>query len=115
MGGGYGGYGGGGGYGQPGYGQPVYGQQPVYAAPQKKSNAGRNAMLAGGGGLLGGFLLADAIDDMGDDRREEQAYDQGPSTSGLSIPLITKIIPSPGYQDGDDNDYGGGDDFGGDF
>jgi hypothetical protein len=41
-------------------------------------------MLAGGGGLLGGLLIADAIDDIGDDRREEAAYEQGTFISGLS-------------------------------
>jgi hypothetical protein len=51
-------------------------------------------MLAvGGGGLLGGALLADAFEDHNRDERDE-GYDQG-------------------YQDGQDNDYGDGGDFGG--
>ncbi|KIM28828.1 hypothetical protein M408DRAFT_8603 [Serendipita vermifera MAFF 305830] len=65
----FGGYGGGGGYMQ----QPIYG----HAAKPKKSNAGRNAMLAGGGGLLGGLLIADAVDDIGDNFEEQAAYEQG--------------------------------------
>ncbi|CAG7846691.1 SubName: Full=Uncharacterized protein {ECO:0000313/EMBL:CCA71492.1} [Serendipita indica DSM 11827] len=76
-----GGYGPGPGYG--GYGQP----QVVYQQGPKKSNMGRNAALAGGAGLLGGLLVADAIGDA-----YEDGYDQG-------------------YDGGD---FDGGD-FGGDF
>ncbi|KAL3445508.1 hypothetical protein BJX65DRAFT_281376 [Aspergillus insuetus] len=70
------------GYGpQPGYGYP---QQTYYAQPQRRRPGGGGMGMAGaaalgvGGGLIGGALLADAIDD-------------------------------------DHDDYGGGDDFGGDF
>ena len=44
---------------------------------------GRNAALAGGAGLLGGFLVADAIDDIGDSYQEQQAYDAGETCSLL--------------------------------
>jgi hypothetical protein len=67
--GGHGGYGGYGGYPQ----QPVYVQQ----GHKKSSHAGRNAALAAGGGLVGGLLIADAIDDIGDDFQEQAAYEQG--------------------------------------
>ncbi|KAK8160430.1 hypothetical protein BKA80DRAFT_275045 [Phyllosticta citrichinensis] len=75
-------------YGQGGYPQQQYVQQ----RPHKSGGmgAGGAAALGVGGGLLGGMLLADAIDD-----HEDHAYDQG-------------------YEDGQDNDFGGGgDDFGG--
>jgi len=49
------------------------------------------AALGVGGGLLGGMLLADAVEDMGD----HQDYDNG------------------GYDDGGGWDDGGGGDFGG--
>ncbi|KAJ3493542.1 hypothetical protein NLJ89_g10996 [Agrocybe chaxingu] len=57
--GGHGGYMGGGGY-------PA--QQVVYTqAPKKSGGMGMGTMaLAGGAGLVGGLLVADAIDDMGD-------------------------------------------------
>ncbi|KAI0761750.1 hypothetical protein BC629DRAFT_1597274 [Irpex lacteus] len=103
---GYGGYGSpppqqsyGGGYpenrGFFGGGAPPQQQQPqvVYQqAPPKKSGPGMGtALLAGGAGLVGGALLADAFEDH-EDREEREAYDQG-------------------YNDGQDNDYGGGDDW----
>lgn len=76
--GGYGGYPqqGYGGYPQQGYGQPMgYGQQQMYGQPVKKKGglgAGGAAALGVGGGLLGGMLLMDGIDNM-----EDNAYDQG--------------------------------------
>ncbi|KAK0661751.1 WW domain-containing protein WWM1 [Lasiodiplodia hormozganensis] len=85
--------------GQYGYApqQGYYGQgggMPYGAVQQKPKKsglgAGGAAALGVGGGLLGGMLLADAIDD----HDYEQGYEQG-------------------YDDG--NDFGGGDDFGGDF
>ncbi|KHN98226.1 WW/Rsp5/WWP domain protein [Metarhizium album ARSEF 1941] len=105
----------GGGYGQPGYGG--YPPQPGYSAygggypqggyyqqqqqPGRRPGGGMGGMgmgLAGGAlglgaGVLGGALLADAIHD-----HDQAEYNQG-------------------YQDGMDNDYGGGGDFdgGGDF
>ncbi|KAF7799110.1 hypothetical protein EIP86_010340 [Pleurotus ostreatoroseus] len=61
-------------------GSPAPPQQNVVyeqARPQKKSGPGWGTVaLAGGGALIGGMLLEDAIDDH-DDRIEEQAYDQG--------------------------------------
>ncbi|KAK5997838.1 hypothetical protein PT974_00201 [Cladobotryum mycophilum] len=109
YGGGYGGapqagYGAPGGYGG-GYGQPQYGGAPGYGQPQpgyggggyaqaapKKSGMGKGGLalgLAGGAaaGLVGGMLLEDGIDHM-----EDRAYDEG-------------------YQDAQNNDYGGGDDY----
>jgi len=76
----------GGGYGG-GYAQ----QQPVYAQgkPKRHGIGMGGAALGVGGGLLGGLLIADAIDDYGDSR-----YDQG-------------------FEAGDD--YGGGDFGGGGF
>lgn len=78
----------GGGYGQQGYPQQGYGggypqqgyqQQGYYGQqPPRKSGGmgvGGAAALGVGGGLLGGMLLADAIDD-----HEDQSYDQGVST-----------------------------------
>ncbi|KAF7433588.1 hypothetical protein PC9H_005549 [Pleurotus ostreatus] len=60
------GYGGGGGYGQQ--------QQPVYAqAPAKSGGMGMGGMLAAGGaGLIGGALIANALDDS-----QEDAYREG--------------------------------------
>ena len=77
------------GYG-PGYGGG-YGQQP-----QRRHGggmgAGGGALLGAGAGLVGGAVLMNALDD-----HEEDAYQEG-------------------YNDGQDNDdYGGGDDGGGDF
>ncbi|KDQ28811.1 hypothetical protein PLEOSDRAFT_1082780 [Pleurotus ostreatus PC15] len=59
------GYGGGGGYGQ---------QPPVYAqAPAKSGGMGMGGMLAAGGaGLIGGALIANALDDS-----QEDAYREG--------------------------------------
>lgn len=64
------GYGGYGGYPQQGYGYPMGMGQPV----RKKHGlgAGGAAALGIGGGLIGGALLADGINDM-----QEDAYDQG--------------------------------------
>lgn len=66
-------------------------QQPQYqqAAPKHNNHAMRNGMLGAGAGMLGGFLLADA---MTPDVYVENNYDGG-------------------YDAGD---FGGGD-FGGDF
>ncbi|KAL4812835.1 hypothetical protein BDW67DRAFT_169425 [Aspergillus spinulosporus] len=99
------GYGGPGGYYPPqhGYGPPVgYGPQPGYGypphgfygsgmQPQRRHGGGGMGMagaaaLGVGGGLIGGALLADAIDD---------DHDYGGDYGG--------------------GDFGGGDDFGGDF
>ena len=120
QGGGYGGYGGppgqqGGYYGggpQPGYGgyggppQPGYGgygggipqQQYVQQQPQKKSGfpgGAGGAVLGAGAGLVGGALLMDAFENH-EDFEQEQAYQQG-------------------YDQGQDNDNGGGDMGGGDM
>jgi len=77
--GGYGGYPqqGYGGYPQQGYGGG-YGQQGMYAQQQKKSGLGVGgaAALGVGGGLIGGMLLADGINDMQEDSYE-QGYDDG--------------------------------------
>lgn len=99
---GYGGYpqqgGYGGGYGPPqgGYGGG-YGGGYAQQRPQRAGGGGMGMMggaaLGLGGGLIGGMLLEDAINDH-EQHEEQQAYDQG-------------------YQDGNDNDMGGGDDFGG--
>lgn len=51
---------------------------------QKKSNFGRNAALAGGAGLLGGLLIADAVDDIGDAYEEQAAYDAGKSPQTMA-------------------------------
>lgn len=79
------------GYGGQGYG-PSYGGGYYQQRPQR-SGGGIGPMggaaLGLGAGLVGGMLLEDAIDD-----HDQQAYDQG-------------------YQDGQDNDFDGGDDFGG--
>ncbi|PHH83893.1 hypothetical protein CDD83_2848 [Cordyceps sp. RAO-2017] len=51
-----------------------------------------------GAGMLGGAALASAVHEHHEheEREEQEAY-------------------MDGYQDGQDNDFGGGDDFGGDF
>ncbi len=74
-----GGGGGGGGYGQPAYGGGGYGggyqQQPMYAQqpPKKSGGMGMGGALAlGAGGLIGGALIADAIND-----NEQDAYQEG--------------------------------------
>ncbi|GKZ60569.1 hypothetical protein BDQ94DRAFT_170827 [Aspergillus welwitschiae] len=87
---------------QAGYGYPSYpaqgGYYPQQQAPQRRHNgmgtAGA-AALGVGGGLLGGLLLADAVEDLGHD------FDG----------------PPPGDFGGGDFGGGdfGGDDFGGDF
>jgi len=82
--GGYGGYPqqGYGGYPQQGYGGG-YGQQPMYAQQQKKSGLGVGgaAALGVGGGLIGGMLLADGIEDM-QDNSYDQGYDDGGGDMG---------------------------------
>ncbi|KAL1306468.1 hypothetical protein AAFC00_005166 [Neodothiora populina] len=81
---------------QPYYGGGGYPQQGGYGQPPRKSGGmgvGGAAALGVGGGLLGGMLLADAMEDH-DQNEYDQGYDQG-------------------YDNGQD-DYGGGDD-GGDF
>ncbi|KAK2594878.1 hypothetical protein QQS21_007430 [Conoideocrella luteorostrata] len=98
--GGYGGYPQQQGYGQPGYGAPGgYGGGYQQQQPGRKPGMG-GAMgmgLAGGAlglgaGVVGGALIADAVHD-----HDQSEYNQG-------------------YQDGQDNDFGGGDfDGGGDF
>jgi len=83
-----------GGYGA-GYGAG-YAPQPVYVETPKKSHTGRNALLAGGAGLLGGIAITEAFDDIRDDRREEQAYDQGPFSWDLpGLPLTKPIVIFP--------------------
>lgn len=103
YGGGYPGYGplptmAGGSYG--GYGGQPYMQQqqqpPSQQAGRKPGMGGMGMGLAGGAlglgaGVLGGALIADAIHD-----HDQEAYMEG-------------------YEDAQDNDFGGGDDFGGDF
>lgn len=85
------------GYGYPpaqGYGYPqqgMYGQQPMYAQQQQRKQglgAGGAAALGVGGGLLGGVLLADALEG-----GQQDAYQDG-------------------YDNGmDGGDFGGGGDF----
>lgn len=64
------------GYGYPGYGYPPQGvyYPPQQQAPPRKSGmgAGAAAALGVGGGLIGGALLADAIED-----HDESVYDAG--------------------------------------
>ena len=87
---------------QAGYGYPSYPAQGGYYAQQQAPQRRHNGMgtagaaaLGVGGGLLGGFLLADAVEDLGHD------FDG----------------PPPGDYGGGGFDGGdfGGDDFGGDF
>ncbi|KAG8770299.1 hypothetical protein FRC15_004158, partial [Serendipita sp. 397] len=49
----------------------------VYVEEKKKSNTGRNVALAAGAGLVGGLVIADAVDDIGDAEEEQEAYQQG--------------------------------------
>ena len=65
-----GGQGGGYGGGYPPQQQVVYAQQPQ--KPKRGMGPGAGLALGAGAGLLGGFLVADAIEDYGDER-----YDQG--------------------------------------
>jgi len=107
-------------YGQPGYGQPQYGgyppQQQYYQQQRpQKSGGGGMGMLGGaalgvGGGLVGGMLLADAIDD-----HDQNEYDQGygKSIAAMFNPNDTNESIEAGQGNG--GDYGGGDDGGGDF
>lgn len=91
----------------PGYGYPPagYGGYPQQAGgyyqqqPQRKHGMGTAgaAALGVGGGLLGGLLLADAVEDL-DDHHD---YDNGPGDSG--------------WDDGGGGFDGGGDFDGGDF
>lgn len=107
-------------YGQQGYGQPGYGQQgymqqgygqPGYGgggyggAPKKSGmGAGGAAALGVGGGLIGGMLIADAMND----NDEQEAYQDG----------YREFFPAPCSETRtnsfaeDGNDDGG--DFGGD-
>ncbi|GAA5924439.1 hypothetical protein JCM1841_001700 [Sporobolomyces salmonicolor] len=87
-----------GGYGrpQPEYmGQPMYGQQGYPQRQQGRfgggGGGGMNPALMLGGGLLGGALLGGALADSNNGDYQD------------------------GYQDGQDGDFGGGDDMGGDF
>jgi len=93
-----GGYGGGM-YGRPMYG-PGYGGYPGMMGGgygrRPGMGAGGAAMLGAGGGLLGGMMLADAMDD-----RYEDGYEQG--------------MDDYGGGDFDSGDFGGGDFGGGDF
>lgn len=85
-----------GGYPQQGYPQQGYGGG--YQQPPKKSGMGVGgaAALGVGGGLVGGMLLADAMEDH-DQNEYQQGYDDGQDNGG-----------------DDGGDYGG-DDGGGDF
>jgi hypothetical protein len=73
--------------------QGYYPQQQMYGRPQRTGGGMGmgGAALGLGAGVLGGALIADAIND-----NEHDAY-------------------MDGYQDGQDNDFGGGDFGGGDF
>ncbi|KAJ5709618.1 hypothetical protein N7493_009909 [Penicillium malachiteum] len=105
------------GYGDPNYGRypqgyayggypqqsaPYYQQQQYQQQPQRKHGMGTAgaAALGVGGGLLGGLLLADAVEDLGD----HHDYNDGGWGGG----------PGPGDGGGWD-DGGGGFDGGGDF
>ncbi|THV00582.1 hypothetical protein K435DRAFT_963996 [Dendrothele bispora CBS 962.96] len=74
-----------------GFGGQSYQQQPMYAQqkPQKSGPGMGTALLAGGAGLVGGALIADAIGDHIEDEQRE-AYQEG-------------------YDDGQDGDFDGGD------
>ncbi|KAJ5722087.1 hypothetical protein N7488_000122 [Penicillium malachiteum] len=92
------------GYAYGGYPQqsaPYYQQQQYQQQPQRKHGMGTAgaAALGVGGGLLGGLLLADAVEDLGD----HHDYNDGGWGGG----------PGPG--DGGGWDDGGGFDGGGDF
>ncbi|KAJ6000111.1 hypothetical protein N7481_000520 [Penicillium waksmanii] len=98
---GYGGYpqqGGYGGYPQQGYGGGYPPQQGYYQQqPQRRTGGGGMgtagaAALGVGGGLLGGMLIADAIDD----HEDHDNYDNG---------------GGGGYDDGGGGDFDGGGDF----
>ena len=87
-------------YQQPVYQQPVY-QQPVYQQQPQRSNHGtRNGLLGAGAGLLGGFLLADALEGHhgGDTIVENNYYDDNNNND---------------YDNGYDGGYDGGFDDGG--
>ena len=79
----FGGGGHGGGGGMPYGGQGGYGggyQQQYQQAPQKSGGMGMGgAMALGAGGLVGGLLIADAIND-----NEQEAYQEGVFQSILS-------------------------------
>ncbi|KAH8714152.1 hypothetical protein BGZ61DRAFT_530819 [Ilyonectria robusta] len=75
-------------YGQPQYGQPQYGQQQYggygqqqYGRPQKQGGGGMGmaggAALGLGAGVLGGVLIADAMND-----NEQEAYQEGYDDGG---------------------------------
>ncbi|KAJ5820590.1 hypothetical protein N7474_006181 [Penicillium riverlandense] len=82
----------------PGYGYPPQGGYYPQQQPPRKSGMGTAgaAALGVGGGLLGGMLLADAVEDMGD----HNDYGNGGYDNG-------------GYGDNGGDYGGGGDDFGG--
>ncbi|KAJ6107912.1 hypothetical protein N7523_009235 [Penicillium sp. IBT 18751x] len=86
------------GYPQQGYGgyPPQGGYYPQQPPPRKSGGMGTAgaAALGVGGGLLGGMLLADAVEDMGD----HQDYDNGGYDGG-----------GGGWDDGGGGDFGGGD------
>jgi len=82
------------GWQQPGWQQPQQGYaQSAPPAAQQPSHGGRNALLAGGAGLLGGLVLTEAFEHH-EHREEERAYDQG---------------YDQGFDNGvvDDNNFGG--------
>ena len=102
----------------------------------KRSGPGiGTAVAAGGAGLLGGVLLTEAFENH-EDNEEREAYQDGALRFldschscfwrprclrglilGIPVSSVTRSFThmcSLGYQDGQQDDYGGGD-FGGDF
>ena len=71
-----------------------------------------NPFLSGGGGLLAGALLGEAIEHHDEEERQE-GFDQGQLNILLSHSLTLKLVSHlTGYVEGQDSDFGGGD-FGG--